>query len=337
MTEHFRSRFIGLIWLLSCLLFLITALLFVTHDNNWSLAGFVSIIVFQTAIIRSWKQAKYGIVLNAMLLIIVIIGFGSRQFDQVSARKARLIYARSAGQKIDVLNQDMLVSLPAIVQKWLVKSGSVGKPVANTIRLLQEGVLRTGPQTNWMAFTAREYFTVNDPAFVWKADICIKAGLRLAVLDNFDNGNAALSVKFLSLYPIANVVSDPKTDTASMQRWLAEIIWFPSAAASSFLTWTANGPVSATATMHYRNMMVSGLFTFTTDGDVLSFSANRYYGSGPEAQQEKWYIQSTEWNVFRHIRMPSACSITWQLAAGDFTWANIKITDIAYNTESLYP
>ncbi len=50
-----------------------------------------------------------------------------------------------------------------------------------------------------------------------------------------------------------------KMDEGTLQRFLAEIVWFPSAALSQYITWEAIDSLSAKATMNYKGTNGSGL------------------------------------------------------------------------------
>ncbi len=70
------SKPLGLLWLLTTLLFLGTSLLFaVKYDNYWTI-GFLAIVISQALIFYFWKDAKFGTLPNAIIAIICIIGFG---------------------------------------------------------------------------------------------------------------------------------------------------------------------------------------------------------------------------------------------------------------------
>jgi hypothetical protein len=118
-----------------------------------------------------------------------------------------------------------------------------------------------------------------------------------------------------------------------MQRYLGEIVWLPSTALHPAIQWEAIDDNSARATMSYGATTGSGIFRFTPDGDLASFSAMRYMGSEENAQQHEWVISAKDWRSFNHIRIPYKLSVTWKLPKGDWTWLQMEITDAKYNEQ----
>jgi len=62
-----------------------------------------------------------------------------------------------------------------------------------------------------------------------------------------------------------------------MVRYLAEIVWFPSAALNDYIHWEQIDSTTAKATMTYVRITSSGLFKFDMDVNAISFEAKRYY------------------------------------------------------------
>ena len=234
------------------------------------------------------------------------------------------------------MTKEMLNDLPAVVQKWLKHAGVIGNKRINTVRLKQRGELRTSQSGKWMAFTASQYFTMDDPAFVWTASVAMMPMVFFDARDKFENGRGASAIKLFAIFDMGSSANDYKTNTASMLRYLAETCLFPSAAISDCIQWQPAGVLSAKAIMTIDGLTVSGIFTFLENGDVESFIADRFYGNGLNAKTEPWLIRFTEWRTFQGYRIPVKNKVIWQLPAGDFYWANIEITEVEYNCTKTY-
>lgn len=139
-----------------------------------------------------------------------------------------------------------------------------------------------------------------------------------------------MNIKALSLINITNEGGD-KVDQGTLQRYLAEICWFPSAALSPYIEWEAIDNTSAKATMSYNGVSGSVTFQFNNQGDMTACSADRYMGSGKNATLEKWIVTSKSYDLMNGIRMPVKSEVTWKLKSGDYTWYKLEITDIAFN------
>ena len=138
-------------------------------------------------------------------------------------------------------------------------------------------------------------------------------------------------IKALSLFPVALEKGNEKVDTGSMLRYLGEICWFPIAARAPYLKWKEKGANSAVAEFSWNGKKVNGSFNFSSEGELRSFEALRYYGSGKDSRPEKWHIDILENAVFDGISVPWKCRVTWKLPGGDFEWLNLEITSLKYD------
>ncbi len=154
-------------------------------------------------------------------------------------------------------------------------------------------------------------------------------------IDKFVDGKGQMLIKAFSLINLVNE-SCEKIDQGTLQRFLAEICWFPSATLSPCIKWQAIDATTAKATMNYNGASGSVTFYFTKEGDMRGCSADRYKDGGKDATLEKWVVTSTGYSIMKGIRMPVKFEATWKLKTGDFTWYKLEITDIEYNKSDEY-
>jgi hypothetical protein len=138
-------------------------------------------------------------------------------------------------------------------------------------------------------------------------------------------------IKLAGLIPVVNETNNEIINSASMLRYLAETIWFPSAAINDYMTWESIEDHKAIATFTYQDKTVSGVFEFSAEGEVVSFEAQRYYSSEKEACLETWFISLEKYKVFGGYKIPTKCEVIWKLKEGNFNWLNFEISNVTYN------
>jgi hypothetical protein len=143
-------------------------------------------------------------------------------------------------------------------------------------------------------------------------------------------------IKVLGLVNLVNVSGTDKINQSAMLRYLAETCWFPAAALSDYIKWETVDATSAKATMNYKEVTVSGIFKFDTNGDIISFTGDRWYGSDENTTLEKWHVETYGYASFQGIRIPLNCEVSWKLNKGDFNWLYLRVTDLEYNNPELY-
>ena len=112
--------------------------------------------------------------------------------------------------------------------------------------------------------------------------------------DKFQNGKGGMLIKMNFLINIVNE-QDEKLDEGTLQRYLGEMVWFPSLALSPFVTWEQINDTTAKAKRHDWTMIIS------------------------------------DYKIFEGIKVPSIMTSTWKLDEGDWTWFKLEVTDIRYN------
>jgi hypothetical protein len=89
--------------------------------------------------------------------------------------------------------------------------------------------------------------------------------------------------------------------------------------------------MSAKATMHFGDITASGIFSFSAEGDMISFEAQRYYDRKEDATLETWFIKADEYKEFEGVRILCGLTVTQKLKTGDFTSFKLKITEVKYS------
>lgn len=275
------------------------------------------------------------ILLIALLLVYAMIAYAKFSFNKsVSAEIAQLLAKTRTGSE-DTISAQMIEGLPISIRSWLTSSGMVGKETIRSVHLEQEALMQMKPgQKNWNKANAKQYFTTDPPAFNWFVNLSMFRILPVAGRDKFEDGKGEMTIRLLSLIPVVNTKNNQKTDEGTLQRYLAEIVWFPSAALSPYITWEPIDDFSAKATMNYMGTEGSGTFHFDKDGRFLKFETMRYAESDENSERKLWTVTATKTGVRNGISIPVEANLKWKLEEGDWTWLKLKITHIEYNMSS---
>lgn len=329
------SKPMGLLWLTSAALLLGYATLhFMSYKYDW-LVGFVAVLLSQLLVLLFWTDAKFGTLPNLLILAVSLISFGTYQFRHLIEKETAQLISPIMKPHGKVVTENDLLSLPVPVANWLKRSGMVGKPHIILGKVSQQAEMKMKPgQQNWMQATARQYSVIDRPSFIWMTKVKMNSWLYFLGRDKFDEGKGEMLIKMNSLL---NVVDEkgPKIDEGSLQRYLGEMVWFPSLALSPYVTWQAVDDHAAKATLKYLGTEGSGTFFFNEAGDFVKFSAMRFKGNDEEAQRYEWVLHVEDYQVFEGIKIPSKMSATWKLDEGDWTWLRLTISDVAYNENAL--
>jgi hypothetical protein len=139
-----------------------------------------------------------------------------------NAGLAVLQYSKQTPQP-GFITQAQVLELPDVMQRYLRYAGVVEKEPIHTVRLKQQGFMRTQPDQKWIPLVAEQYFTTTPPAFVWNCTMRPFPLAWISVTDLFTGGHGRMIIKLLSFITVGNA-HGPEIDQGELQRYLAEMI-----------------------------------------------------------------------------------------------------------------
>ncbi len=266
-----------------------------------------------------------------IVLLVVLAGGGflwwsaasfTRAIDADVDRLARV--ARGTGA---IVTTDMLAGLPEPVQRHLRWAGVVGTPIPGIVRLKQTGRIRSAPDASWMTFDAEQIYSVDPPAFVWRAWL---PGRRLPLVlgrDEYVDGASSILMKAFGLFAVADEHGDALA-AAGLMRFLNEIMWFPAAYLGRNVGWRAIDKSSAEVTLSDGQLVAQGTVFFDGEGRLVDFRADRFdTGTGALAT---WETPITGYATFGGLRLPAHGAGVWKRPTGDFSYIELNVTDVRY-------
>ncbi|UTW64544.1 hypothetical protein KFE98_10510 [bacterium SCSIO 12741] len=327
------TKGLGLFWLLAFGLLLATAIAFLMSSERWWIISFFALVVSQVLVFWFWSDAKYGTVLNLLILIPTILGYADFSFQKRLGLERAELFDQTQFLDQNLVRPADVSVLPPAVKKWLMNSGVVGKKRASNVYLVQELQLRLKPdQSEWNYGKADQYFSIEPPSFHWKMNMDMNALMSVAGRDQYKEGKGEMLIKIQSLIPVADAKEDKKIDQATLQRYLAEMVWFPSAALSSYVKWEHLDEHSAKATFSYQGVTGSGVFHFDEAGAFQKFVAMRYKDA-KDPKPTEWIVSALKTEEKNGIKIPTECEASWTLENGSWTWLKLRIVQLTYNVE----
>lgn len=262
-----------------------------------------------------------------IILMIVLLSLSYLRQRQLEIEIKKFSEGMNPGKE-QVIKEEDLQLLPAVVQKWLRSTGVVGKERITRVRIKQKGKLRTSPEADWKPFTAEQYVNYLKPAFLWQAKIKMAPFLFTYGLDKYLDGQGKMRIRFSVLFKIVNATGS-EINQGSLLRYLAEIMWQPGAAISEYIEWEEIDERSARAVMSYRGVSAGGIFTFDQEGRATGFTASRYREQDGKYSLDEWQVQVSHYQEFENISIPAQGQISWMLPEGEFQWMQLEITQLS--------
>ena len=277
-----------------------------------------------------------GSIAIILLLTLGISHAANHKFNQQVEAEVKNLFAPYQGiTKSSRIEQADLEGLPPTVQRWLTFSQVVGKESISTARSKHSAVLQLKRDQGWMRAESEQYNTIEQPGFIWKAKITAAPFIHIVGRDKYVDGRGNMLIKALSLATVADSRGE-EIDQGSLLRYLAEIVWMPTAALSDYIQWEEIDDFNAKATMSYGGISAWGIFTINEQGEVIAFEAERYGEFNGQYSMEVWSIALSQYREFSGIKIPTIGEVTWKLADGDFNWYNFELIEMEYNVPKFY-
>lgn len=325
----------GALWLATCLVLFLAAALLIHGNDRWWMVAAGGVVFSQLMIAMQWTEAKAGTLVNIVLGLAILVGWAHDRFAREGEALARDVVGRGSSRATAIVEAREIARLPAPVQSWLNGVGVVGRPRDRTVRLKQLGELRTAAEGAFMPAQADQYFNVLDPSFVWRVRVAM-FHVPVYGRDSYVDGRGRMLIKALGLAPIVDADGE-EIDQGTLLRFLAEMVWYPSAALAPYISWQPIDPVSARATMTHAGGSGSADFFFDAQGRVERIAALRYMQrDGGAPTLERWVVHPSKWEMRDEVLVPVEGEVTWELKNGDFTYYRWRLGELQRNVDQLY-
>ncbi len=271
------------------------------------------------------------IFLIIIILVVIILAFAGWKWNLQGNKEIDTLLSQNKPTET-VITEQMIVTLPSSVQRWLNNVGIVGKERISTMYFKQSGLMKLKPnQKKWTKAEAEQYVTMDNPGFYWSVKLSMLPFVNVVGRDFFMDAQGRMQIKVASLIPVINIEDNEKVDQSTLQRYLMELMWYPSAAISPYVTWKGIDDYSAKAIMTYKGISGSAKFYFDEKGNLIKCSALRYKDGDKNSQLLECIGEVKENEIIDGVKIPTKVDVSWMLDEGVFTWYKIEISDVQYN------
>jgi hypothetical protein len=286
------------------------------------------------------SKRKYVVVIIPVIFITVLIeslAVGFAMFSQQVEKEVKRLFTNSKDISEAHYSANQLTDLPEPVQRYFKYSLQDNQNYISYVKLKHEGTFRQSQGQEWIPIVGQEYFTAENPGFVWIGKMKPYPILWIDGKDEFIDGKGNFQIKLLSLFTVVDAKGN-KSDESELMRWLAETPWFPtSLLPNKYLHWEGVNSSSAKAIIEYENIKASVIFYFNEQGQIVKLNADRYRATNNSYSKDKWIGYYTDYAKVNDMMIPKEIEAAWNLSSGEFSYAKFKITDIEYNNPSIYP
>jgi hypothetical protein len=328
------SPFGGTLWLAAAVLFIATAVALFMWPRTWWIIGAAAIAFSMFAITSAWKDARFGVVPNALLLAGVVVGFMSQ--GPVSLRAA---YDRDVRDRVSqttdsaVVGDDDLMHLPPPVQQFLRRAGVVGEPHVRDFAVRMHGRIRSSRSTGWLPLVADQQSVVDVPArFFYMTSSMFT--IPVQGYHRYADGSATMLVKAAGIVPVARGAGPDMTQAETVTFFNDMCVLAPATLIDPSIVWESVNDHRARAAFSNGGQTIHADLVFSDQGDLVNFiSDDRYHATtdGSPSLKLRWSTPVGSYRWFGRTRLPSTGQGRWHDAGGAYSYIELTIDDVRYN------
>jgi len=322
------SQFEGFLWLLSSILFLLTIILFIFHYRKWFYFGFIAIVFSQILIFFIWNEARYGTVINLIILSVIGLKFSCVRFEN-KFKKESLNYLKHYVNIIpEVVDSEALNKLPNIVKKYINYCNLQNNKKIYNFFVKLNGRMFIKKEKEFY-FQSRQYnfLDKNIRLFFMKARFF---GIPVYAYHKYVDGHASMIVKICGIIPIVNAKGEVMNVSETVTYFNDICLFSPLALVYKNIQWTEINDTTVTAKFFVNNIFISAQLIFNNDGKLINFIS---YDRTDIKSMKKFpfYTPISEYNHFGNFYLPSYGKAQWYYPDGPFTYIEVKVCNIFYN------
>lgn len=274
------------------------------------------------------------IFLLIILAILCIIIFFCIPYSPISATYHRIVREKiSAEPSVSgVFTEKDIEKLPLVLQKYFHYCGYLGTPKMSYMKAFFKNVdfvmspgktIKINYQQLNMVSRPERFALITSSLF----------GIPFEGLDSFDKGGGSMKGILAKIIPLFNQCGE-SMDRASLVTWLAECLLVPNAALQDFITWEEVDSTHTEGIVSWKRISASGIFTFTEDGELLSFRTSDRVAvdmQGKETEAD-WSAYFRNYHTVNGILQPGILQSVWHYQDGDVIYfnKNESAVDIRY-------
>jgi len=318
------SKPLGVLWLTAFLLFLSSAILFFLKKEEWWIIGIIAVIISQILIFTAWNDAKFGTIANIIILVAIILNYGSYRFEKSYQKDVKENLQRTNMLTTDLLIEPDLLPLPEPVQRYLKYSGVVNKPKPKNMRIVFEGQMREKGK-DFFPFTCEQYNSFDEPTrlFFMKAKM---KGITVPGYHRYANASALMDIRLFGLFSVVKREGKDMDKAETVTLFNDMCLMAPATLIDKRITWQAMDSNSAKATFTNHGITIGAILYFNEKGQLIDFIStdrdiNHYAFSTPVSNYKN----------INGINIMTYGEAIWHYPDGKFVYGKFNLKEVEYN------
>jgi len=326
---HDISRPMGFLWLITFLVFVVSAILFLSTNKYWWLSAIIAILISQFIIINFWHDAKFGTIANIFILILALTNMANWNYYEKFQTDVNTELRKNSSLQTPILTEADLFGLPDQVKNYMRYTGSIGKPQVNNFKVTTEGKIRKNEKSEWMPFTTEQYNFLQQSSRLFFMNARMNQ-LPVSGYHSYKYGKAIMDIRLLSTFKV-QYQDGSEMDIAETVTFFNDMCCMaPATLIDKRIKWGETNGEKVQASFTNNNITITAWLFFNDKSELVNFISNDRYNYDAK-KKLPWSTPLSEYKDMNGYRLATIADAIYQYPEKEICYGKFHLTNIEYN------
>lgn len=239
---------------------------------------------------------------------------------------------RTKTVKNEMLTQEDIQHLPAVVQKYIHYSGSIGKEKISNFRAEFTGGIRSKSTEAFMPLKSVQYNFTDKPTRLFYI-VAKKSGIPAIGIHMYKEQTAIMLIKILGLFTVVDAKGKEMNQGETVTLFNDMCFMAPASLIDRKIEWKEIDHKTVDAKFTNGNISISATLFFNEEGKLVNFLSNDRFeiADGKTYRNYPWLTPVTVYTNINGYNLPSSAKLIYKHPDEDLCYGEFNLTSIEYN------
>jgi hypothetical protein len=230
------------------------------------------------------------------------------------------------------LTEEDIQHLPAIVQKYLHYTGSIGKEKVSNFRAEFTGGIRAKSTEEFMPLKSVQYNFTDKPTRLFYI-VAKKKGIPAKGIHLYIDQTAIMLVKILGLFTVVDAKGKEMNQGETVTLFNDMCFIAPASLIDRKIEWHEIDNITVAAKFTNGSITVSATLFFHDSGELVNFLSNERFetSDGKTYRNYPWLTPVTGYANINGYRLPSGAKLIYKHPDEDLCYGEFRLKSVEYN------
>ena len=243
---------------------------------------------------------------------------------------------RTKNIKSEMLTDEDIQHLPAIVQKYLHYSGSIGQEKVLNFRAEFSGGIRSKSTEDFMTLKSVQYNFYDKPTRLFYI-VAKKKGIPAKGIHLYRDQTAIMLVKILGLFTVVDAKGKEMNQGETVTLFNDMCFMAPATLIDRNIKWKEIDAITVDARFTNGIITIGATLYFNEEGELINFLSNDRFETtdGKTYKNYPWITPVTGYTNINGYRLPSGAKLIYKHPDEDLCYGEFNLKSIEFNCRNL--